>query len=129
MKTTTKKILKASALATVIASAFLIGNYQGQKQREQHIINDAIVYDENHQQGNYFLSVGGQSYSYWFENENLQSIANQNKDKELFIKDQDNTIIASCDFSNIPEDLQKAKVTSYMAACDDDNALVIFIEE
>ena len=129
MKTNTKKLLKASALATVIASAFLIGNYQGQKQGEQRIINDAIVYDENHQQGNYYLSVDGQEYSYWFENENLQTIANQNKDKELFIKDQDNTIIISCDFSNIPEDLQKAKVTSYMAACDDDNALIIFIEE
>ena len=125
MKTGTKRILKASALATVIASAFLIGNYHGQ----QHIINDAIIYDENHQQGNYFLSVDGQAYSYCFENENLQSIANQNKDKELFIKNQDNTIIASCDFSNIPEDLQKAKVTSYMTACDSDNALVIFIEE
>ena len=125
MKTATKKILKASALATITASAFLIGNYQGQK----HIINDAIIYDENHQQGNYFLIVDGQAYSYWFENENLQSIANQNKDKELFIKDRDNTIILSCDFSNIPEDLQKAKVTSYMTACDDKNVLVIFIEE
>lgn len=129
MKTTTKRILKASALATVIASAFLIGNYQGYEQGQQHIINDAIVYDENHQQGNYYLSVDGQEYSYWFENENLQSVANQNKDKELFIKDQDNTIILSCDFSNIPDDLQKAKVTSYMGACDSDNALVIFIEE
>ena len=129
MKTNTKKILKASALATVIASAFLIGNYQGQKQGEQHIINDAIIYNENHQQSNYYLSVDGQVYSYWFENENLQSVANQNKDKELFIKDQDNTIILTCDFSNIPDDLQKAKVKSYMAACDDKNALVIFIEE
>lgn len=129
MKTSTKRILKASALATVIASAFLIGNYQGYEQGQQHVINDAIIYDENHQQGNYYLSVDGQAYSYWFENENLQSIANQNKDKELFIKDQDNTIILSCDFSNIPDDLQKAKVTSYMAACDGDNALVIFIEE
>lgn len=129
MKTNTKKILKASALATVIASAFLIGNYQGYEQGKEHIINDSIIYDENHQQGNYFLSVDGQQYSYWFENETLQSVANQHKDKELFIKDQENTIILSCVFSNIPEDLQKAKVTSYMNACDDDNALVIFIEE
>lgn len=129
MKTSTKRILKASALATVIASAFLIGNYQGYKQGKEHIINNAIVYDENHQQSNYILDVDGQSYSYWFENENLQSIANQNKNKELFIKDQDNTIIVSCDYKNIPEDLQKAKVTSYMTACDDKNALVIFIEE
>lgn len=128
MKTNTKRILKASALATVIASAFLIGNYQGYEQGQQHVINDAIIYDENHQQGNYYLSVDGQQYSYWFENENLQTVANQNKDKELFIKDQDNTIIISCDYSNIPEDLQKAKVTSYMDACDTDNGLIIFIE-
>lgn len=129
MKTNTKKILKASALATVIASAFLIGNYQGQQQGKEHIINDSIIYDENHQQGNYFLNIDGEAYSYWFENENLQTVANQNKDKELFIKDQENTIILSCDFSNIPEDLQKAKVTNYIAACDDKNSLVIFIEE
>ena len=129
MKTNTKKILKASALATITASAFLIGNYQGQQQEKEKIINDVIIYDENHQQGNYYLNVDGQEYSYWFENENLQSIANKNKDKELFIKDQDNIIILSCDFSNIPEDLQKEKVTSYMAACDDENSLVIFIEE
>lgn len=129
MKTNTKRVLKASALATIIASAFLIGNYQGQQQEKEKIINDAIIYDENHQQGNYFLNIDGEAYSYWFENENLQTVANQNKDKKLFIKDQDNTIILTCDFSNIPEDLQKAKVTSYMAACDDENSLVIFIEK
>lgn len=128
MKTSTKRILKASALATIIASAFLIGSYQGQQQGKEHIINDGIIYDENHQQGNYFLNIDGEAYSYWFENENLQTVANQNKDKELFIKDQDNTIIISCDYSNIPEDLQKAKVTSYMDACDTDNGLIIFIE-
>lgn len=128
MKTSTKRILKATALATITASAFLIGSYQGCEQGKKHIINDSIIYDENHQQGNYYLSVDGQQYSYWFENENLQTVANQNKDKELFIKDQDNTIILTCDFSNIPEDLQKAKVTSYMDACDTDNGLIIFIE-
>lgn len=133
MKTNIKKILKASALATVIASAFFIGNYQGQQQGykkgKSHIINDAIIYDENHQEQNYFLEVDGQAYSYWFENENIQSIATKNKDKELYIKDQKNYIICSCDYSNIPKDLQKAKVTSYMNACDNDNALIIFIEE
>lgn len=129
MKTNTKRVLKAAALATITASAFLIGGYQGYKQGKEHIINDSIIYDENHQQGNYFLNVDGQEYSCWFENENLQTVANQNKDKELFIKDKDNTIILSCDFSNIPEDLQKAKVTSYMTACDDKNGLVIFVEE
>ena len=128
MKTNIKRIVKFALLIALLASAFLIGNYQGQQQSKEHVINDAIVYDENHQQGNYFLNVDGQTYSYWFENENLQSIANKNKDKELFIKDQDDTIIISCDYSNIPEDLQKAKVTSYMDACDTDNGLIIFIE-
>jgi hypothetical protein len=48
MKTNTKRVLKATALATITASAFLIGGYQGYKQGKEHIINDSIIYDENH---------------------------------------------------------------------------------